>query len=232
MSARAAIVAAMLAALPAAAGAEPPPTPTASAPAAAVAHGRLLARTPRYLLFTSGGALALGSGTVVPTAATLGTTLRVWLERATHEVRTVEVEPGAALPGEVDVRELPRDFFVNAASLPSPPAAGKTASGAFAATVTLDVRVPAATPPDDDLYVSTDRSNFGPAEVRMTRVDARRFSVKLQLPAGTQLRYQYTRGSYATVERTRIGGIVTPRALTATDGTTVSDTVARWADTT
>jgi hypothetical protein len=98
--------------------------------------------------------------------------------------------------------------------------------------VTIDVRVPDDTPPGDDIYIATDRSGFSASELRLNRVDAHRWSIALQLPALSTLHYLFTRGSYATVERTRGGGIAPARGLTAAGRTTVDDVVARWADTT
>jgi hypothetical protein len=94
------------------------------------------------------------------------------------------------------------------------------------------VRVPNDTPPNDDVYLATERTNYNAAELRMNRVDARRWTIALPLAAGTAMHYIFTRGSYATVERARGGGIMTPRSVTAAPGATARDSVTRWADTT
>jgi hypothetical protein len=75
------------------------------------------------------------------------------------------------------------------------------------------LRAPDSTPLGDDVYLATDRSAFSAAEVRMLRVDSQRFSVSLRLPVGTQLRYEFTRGSFTSIERDRLGGIVEPRTI-------------------
>ena len=80
------------------------------------------------------------------------------------------------------------------------------------------------------MYVSTDRSNFTPAEVRMVRLDASRWTAQLRVPAGTTLRYDFSRGSFSSIERTRTGAIVTPRTLVASDGEKTDDAVESWAD--
>ncbi len=64
----------------------------------------------------------------------------------------------------------------------------------------------------------------------MVRVDASRWSAKLELPAGTSLRYDFSRGSFSNLERDRIGGVVIPRSLVAVDGEKTDDVVASWAD--
>ena len=92
------------------------------------------------------------------------------------------------------------------------------------------MQVPDSTPLGDDVYLATDRSNFSAAEIRMLRVDSRHFSVSLRLPAGTQLQYEFTRGSFTSIERDRLGGIVDPRAIDVKGDATLHDSVARWAD--
>ncbi|MGH7757389.1 MAG: hypothetical protein ACREM8_14050, partial [Vulcanimicrobiaceae bacterium] len=95
---------------------------------------------------------------------------------------------------------------------------------------TIVVDVPLNTPTGDDIYLSTDRSNYSPAEIRMNRIDARRWTIALKVPAGTELHYQFTRGSLASVERDRNGSLLTPRLLETRASVTVDDHVARWAD--
>jgi len=120
---------------------------------------------------------------------------------------------------------------VSPKSAPLPVAAG--ASGPLAhgpVTITIVVHVPGNTPATDDVYLSTDRSSYNPSEVPMQRVDGTTFSVAVTVASGTTLKYEFTRGTYATVERDRTGGIVTPRPLNVDTAVKTEDTVARWAD--
>ena len=64
----------------------------------------------------------------------------------------------------------------------------------------------------------------------MVRVDANHWSAQLHVPNGSSLRYQFTRGSFSTLERTRTGAIVTPRAIVVTNAERTDDTVESWAD--
>jgi hypothetical protein len=41
------------------------------------------------------------------------------------------------------------------------------------------------------------------------------------------LNYQFTRGTFSTVERNRWGGVITPHALAAKPGLTTNDVVER-----
>jgi len=156
----------------------------------------------------------------------------VTVDRLQHDVTLIELDPPRSYPSDVDIADLPRDFIAQSPKSVRPVTKGPTVGAVAAGTVsvTIEVRVPAQTPPTDDVYLSTDRSNYSPAEIRMQRVDARRFTITLGLPAGTLLKYQFTRGNYQTVERDRTGGIVRPHQLPVAPNARSNDTVARWAD--
>jgi hypothetical protein len=99
--------------------------------------------------------------------------------------------------------------------------------------VTFIVHVPANTPPTDAIYLATNAGNWTPNGTRLVPLDGGRWTGTLQLAAGTQIEYRYTRGSWATDERTASGTPTANRTLTAakTAGTqSVDDIVARWAD--
>jgi hypothetical protein len=212
----------------------------ASAPARAATDGQLIVRgqiltiDAQYLVFTTGDAVRLGAATppADPRRSLLGRPVRVVIDEQSHAIVSIELDPGAPKPGEIDAGALPRDqVAVDPRTAQTKAfAGGGTLAGAV--TATIEVRVPDDTPPTDDVYLSTERTNYNAAELRMNRVDARRWTISLQLPAGTVLHYIFTRGSYATVERQRGGGIMTPRALTAVPSAKAEDVVARWADTT
>jgi len=97
-------------------------------------------------------------------------------------------------------------------------------------TITLDVQVPADTPPGDDLYVSTDRSGWNAAELRMQRVDPTHWSIQLRLPDGQPLLYRYSRGSFPTLEADRSGQLAPARKIVAKDGLVVHDAILRFSD--
>ncbi len=195
-------------------------------------HGTVLVVENGYLVFTTGDAVRLAPG-VATGGLTLGRLVRVVLDPNTHFVTAIEPDSGLGQPGDIDAAALPRAYVVAdpRAAQPAPSERAERARSGTV-TVTIDVHVPDDTPPSDDIYLATDRSGFNAAELRLNRVDAHRWTVALQLPAGSTLHYLFTRGSYATVERTRGGGIAAAHTLTAAGSVTVDDAVARWADTT
>lgn len=210
--------------------AQPLPSPSA-APSTISVVGQVLSASPQYLVFTTGDALRLAPGFVLPKNLRLGQTVRAVLD-GTHAITALVLEPATRLPDDVDATKLPRDFAVaSPGSIRTGAVAGGESAGAVhAVTVTINVRVPDNTPISDDVYLATDRTNFSPAEIRMIRIDARTWNVSVQIASGTLLRYEFTRGNFANIERDKLGSIVTPRVLTAADNLQTHDSVAHWAD--
>jgi hypothetical protein len=109
----------------------------------------------------------------------------------------------------------------------------RTTAQSTVVAVTFVVHVPANTPPTDAIYLATNAGNWTPNGTRLVPLDGGRWTGTLSLAAGTQIEYRYTRGSWATDERTASGTPTANRTLTAakTAGTqSVEDVVARWAD--
>lgn len=205
---------------------------SAEPPARLAVRGVALVAQDGYLVFTTGDALRLAAG-VSTAGVALGRPVRVVLDTKSRLVVAIDADPGAGEPGDIDAAALPRAFVaVDPRSAQAAPSARGASAQAGLATVTINVRVPDDTPPNDNVYLATDRSGFSATELRLNRVDAHRWSIALQLPGGSTLHYLFTRGSYATVERTRGGGIAPARSVTATGRTTADDAVARWADST
>ncbi len=214
----------------------PSAAPTAESDVAELhARGQILAIDARYVIFTTGDAIRLRPGTAIPKGATLGSVVLVTLEPGGRDVREIALE-APRVPNEIAIADVPRPYVVaapkSARTSVAAPAAATAPGGANvagSATVTLEVTVPSNTPPSDDVYVATDRSNYSPAESRMQRVDARRFSATISLGVNGKLKYQYTRGTYASVERDRSGGIVEPHTVDRPRAK-IEDSVTRWAD--
>jgi hypothetical protein len=148
-----------------------------------------------------------------------------------HLARFVEVSYGAPPPNEIDAAQLPRAYVTASRASARSSNNAMTSAQSKTITVVFIVHVPDDTPITDDIYLTTERSNFSPAELKMNRIDVRRWSVSLPLAEGTTLHYQYTRGNYANVERDAGGGVITPHLLEVHEATRADDTVARWADT-
>jgi hypothetical protein len=206
-----------------------------AAPGSSVAPtviGQVLALEDGFLVFTTGDAVRLAPGLAVPKGVRLGSAVRATLDPDSHAIVKLTLAPRVE-PGDLDAAHLPREYAVAAPnSLRTAPPASEAGAGAngHGVTLTFDLRVPDSTPLGDDVYLATERTNFNPSEIRMQRVDARRFSTTLQLPAGTQLRYEFTRGTFATIERDKLGGLIVPREVTFRTDTSERDSVARWAD--
>jgi hypothetical protein len=208
----------------------PPPNPLAT-PATLSVIGQVLVIADGYLVFTTGDAVKLDPSLKLP-AVRLGQFVRVLIDRTSRAITSIEVEPHSLASGDVEAAKLPRDL----ASVSPKSRRGEIVGGgavgqlAHSVTITITARVPDNTPSADDVYLATDRTNFAPAEIRMIRLDARTWTTSLQVPSGAQIRYEFTRGNFATIERDKRGGIVEPRRLTAADNVQTHDTVAHWAD--
>ena len=97
-------------------------------------------------------------------------------------------------------------------------------------TVTIAVSVPNQTPPTDDVYLSSERSGWNPAEIRLNRIDALHFSAQLKLPAGVRFAYRITRGSFSTGERDAGFQLPPPHTISPKPGGLERVVVENWAD--
>jgi len=216
-------------------------TPAFAADDALLVRGDLLTFARGILVFAAGEALHVRAGVALPPHATLGSGIVARVDRTTHDVIAIDVASHVARTNDIDAADLPAAYLVGTSAAPRVTVAvgaaaprlgssGPTAASDKASGVTLVLAVPANTPQGDDVYVATDRSNFSPSEIRMTRLGQRKFTVTLDLPAEARVRYEFTRGTYATIERDRSGGIVEPHVFVRGDARTIEATVARWAD--
>ncbi|MDB5042384.1 MAG: hypothetical protein JWN27_3110 [Candidatus Eremiobacteraeota bacterium] len=175
-----------------------------------------LACTGDRLAVAGGGVLRLADGAtcaaVVPGRA-LG--IAIADGRATPQTLPPDARPAA---------EIPRTAYVLA------PAAGGDADQTALVNVEILVTVPPRTPPADDIYVSTERSNWSPNEVRMDRVDARHFRLTLQVHRGASIAFRVTRGSYGTLERDASRALPRAHVAAGEPNGRVEVDVAAWAD--
>ena len=196
-----------------------------SGPAGEAALYRItvLTRSSEYLIVSGGDTLR-----VAPDCASLllppGTVAVVRLDpsgkvvelqRSTGNERVADKLPASALA--ID----PRSARANA----------NGGSAVFDVTVTLVVAVPADTPPGDDLYVSTARSGWNAAELRMERLDPQHWTLAMKLPANVPMLYRYSRGSFATLEADRSGQLFPPRKIVPKAGLVEHDSILRFSDT-
>ncbi|HEY5350681.1 MAG TPA: hypothetical protein VIJ64_13135 [Candidatus Lustribacter sp.] len=175
-----------------------------------------LACTTSGLAISGGGVLRIspqGSCTgVVP-----GSAIAVTLDGESRAI------PQKLDPAAHAARELPKAAF---SIVPSSLAAPESKQ----VTITIVVTIPPSTPAGSDIYLSTERSSYNPAEIRMDQLDARRYRLQLPLQEGGRLAFRVTRGSFSTIERDAKGRLPPPHIVTGKAGATYNITVEAWSD--
>lgn len=188
-------------------------------------HAQVLALQDGLLVLTSGDALRLAHDLdpAVERRAKPGRYVLISLDER-GVVRALRVSDQPFSQGAAPSAVPPALF----ATPPHPSSAAS--AGEARVAVTLDVSVPASTPPGDAVYVATAASGWNANQVRCAQRDGVSWSCTIELPAGASLVYRYTRGSWSTAESDPAGGQAPARTLTARAGVTLHDTVARWSD--
>ena len=224
----------------------PPPDVTATPqPLAPRYGGRLLDLERGYVVFTTGDALRLASNAPIVDDGT-GAAPTYAVEPGMYAIAVVDLSSGlvtslrvghSPLPGATPVADVPR-AIVSAASSPqpnpdlAPPVSLYHSKLSSAVKVTVTVAVPPDTPFSADVYMATDTSSWNAQAIKMQRLDGRDFRIVLQLQAGTDFHYLFTRGTWSTVERERSGLQHQARDLfvNGSDALDVAAKVYRWAD--
>jgi predicted alpha/beta superfamily hydrolase len=106
------------------------------------------------------------------------------------------------------------------------------ACAAHAVNVTFRVQVPTSTPSGDTVYITGNFQGWNPGSSAhaLTRQTDGTHQITLNLPAGTQIQYKFTRGSWASVEKGPSGEEISNRTYTPSAAATLNLTVANWAD--
>jgi hypothetical protein len=198
-------------------GAAAPATFAADAPIAVLSYRIVpLACNAAGLSISGGGVLRVSPAgscaDVVP-----GRAITVTLDDQTRVV------PGKLDPASRPASELPAAAF---SFSPSSAAAPETKE----VTVTIIVAIPPSTPAGSDIYLSTERSSYNPAEIRMDQLDARRYRLQLPLEDGGRLAFRVTRGSFNTIERDAKGRLPPPHIAIGAPNATYTITVEAWSD--
>ena len=136
---------------------------------------------------------------------------------------SARVIPEKAEAASHPASELPKEAFSIVPSSASIPAGVDV-------TITIVVSIPPSTPAGSDIYLSTERSSFNPAEIRMDQVDARHYRLQLPLAEGGRLAFRVTRGSFTTLERDAKGRLPPPHIATGQPGAIFNVTVEAWSD--
>ena len=110
----------------------------------------------------------------------------------------------------------------------------QVADDSGAATVNFEVDVPASTPAGDLVHVSGDATQLGTwsgTGLVLAPEGTSHFSGAVALPPGATIEFKFTRGSWATVEKSAQGGEIPNRTAVVSPGLVIEATVAAWADT-
>lgn len=101
-----------------------------------------------------------------------------------------------------------------------------------AVTVTFRVTVPESTPAADTIHVAGDFQGWNPGDptYALTPEGGNVHTITLEFDAGTVLLFKFTRGSWATVEKSPTGEEIANRVLTVNEDRTYALNVPRWAD--
>jgi predicted alpha/beta superfamily hydrolase len=100
------------------------------------------------------------------------------------------------------------------------------------AVVELSVKVPGGTPAADRVYIAGNLPALGawsPTGLALEKRADGRFHAQVKLPRGAKVEFKVTRGSWATVEKSREGGEVPNRRFEVEEGRVVEIEVAAWA---
>jgi predicted alpha/beta superfamily hydrolase len=109
------------------------------------------------------------------------------------------------------------------------------ATGACArdAMITFEVIAPEGTPPDAKVFISGSIPALGPwdpGKVELGLIGERKYAITILLPAGVDLRYKFTRGTWETVEKGRWFEEIPDRELHVIGDETIVVRVANWRD--
>ncbi|MCB0804922.1 MAG: T9SS type A sorting domain-containing protein, partial [Bacteroidales bacterium] len=93
--------------------------------------------------------------------------------------------------------------------------------------------LPSYTPPEDIIYIAGDFQGWNPGDpdyALQKNADDKWFITGEGFPNGMMLKFKFTRGSWATVEKGEFGEEIPDRQYTVTNGDTVYFVIHNWAD--
>jgi hypothetical protein len=189
--------------------ATPTTAPTvAPTPAYVQYTGQLLDVRPGEVFFTTGDVFAtveplriIDADTGLPTSKTPAVKMfaRATFDPASHKIvelaitrRRLQMSTSEA---QIADFALPVTNGDKAPELAGPAITGKQVA------VVFEVTVPPTTSLTDEIYISTDVSQWNPEAIRLDRTDAYRYRAVRYFASGTKFAYRVTRGTWNSVER-------------------------------
>jgi hypothetical protein len=210
--------------------------------------GQLLDVRGGFVFFTTGDGFALDPQCRMVNAATGAPTTRA---AVTGMYASASFDPQSGHVVELALSQTPLpqaasygaiQHFAVALSTPYPdpdlastPGSGSAPGGPYTGRrvlVQFTVQVPPTTPLTDDIYISTDQSQWNPQAIKLIRIDALHYRINSEFSSGTKLLYLYTRGSWRSVERGEDGLERSPHVFIVGENDTQShsDVVYHWSD--
>jgi hypothetical protein len=212
---------------PAVPGAPTPAVPGAPTPAATVSAGPALASpaaTPpsnlisftgqlldyrkNYVFFTTGDAFqAVEEPRIIDALSGQPTTVAPQAKmfaRATFDPETKKIIELAITKKRLQTSQslgaASAFVIVGSTPAPAPEIAGQNLTGKQVAVV-FEITVPPTTLFTDNIYISTDSSDWNPTAIKLDRVDAYKYRALRYFASGTKFAYRVTRGTWNSVER-------------------------------
>lgn len=187
----------------------PTPAPTRTVPPNLVTFtGQLLDYRNNFVYFTTGDAFpAVEEPRIIDAITGQPTTVRPQAKmfaQATFDPTTKKIIQLAITTRRLQTSQSlgAASAFVSVASTPAPAPeiAGQNITGKMVAVV-FEVTVPPTTSFTDNIYISTDTSDWNPTAIKLDRVDAYKYRALRYFASGTKFAYRVTRGTWNSVER-------------------------------
>lgn len=187
----------------------PTPAPAVTATPAFVTYtGQLLDYRNGYVYFTTGDAFPVIE---LPRILDAITGLPTTVEPQAKMFAKAVFDPVTKKVIELDITKTrlatsnslgPAGSYVVVKSTPAPAPeiAGQNLTGKQVAVV-FEVTVPPTTAFTDNIYISTDTSDWNPTAIKLDRVDAYKYRALRYFASGTKFAYRVTRGTWNSVER-------------------------------
>jgi hypothetical protein len=201
--------------------------------------GQLLDYRDNYVYFTSGDAFpAVEAPRIIDYMTSQPTSVRPQAKmfaQATFDPVTKKIIELAITTRRLQTSQSlgPASAFVVVGSTPAPAPeiAGQNLTGKQVAVV-FEVTVPPTTTFADQVFISTDSSDWNPTAIKLDRVNAYEYRALRYFASGTKFAYRVTRGSWDSVERGQDNLDSPPHQffVTEVDSLAARVTVYHWSD--